>query len=307
MRRRLPPIMVILILLMLMLPSATLFGVDISEYGFTVVSSFKEQGKTVHLVQDMSGNTFEFIGESISSRQAQIILRVMKDFSKLRYLSFESIRIVLAADNTVEALLVPAAFSYKGVDFTQYLPSGIRFYYKDYLEYDFRMFISKLFVRVREQYLDETSLAENMLEAVNDPIAYIRTHDPDYIIKKFIAVDEKIALLEAENTKAKEEIARLEKELEEQLKKQLAAAAAETEKSIEELKMSTVMVASQGAFSKIKEMEPEAVERVIALKSADSSLTVEDAAAKLKEDEIKLTSNQVLIIFTVFFPGSVTE
>jgi hypothetical protein len=298
MRRRFPPIMVILIILMVILPSASLFAVDISEYGFTVVSSFKEQGKTVHVVRDMSGNTFEFIGESVSNRQAQIILRVMKDFSELRYLSFKSIRIV-PAENKIEALLVPSAFSYKGVDFTRYLPSGLQFYYKDYLEYDFRMFISKLFVRVREQYLDETSLAENMLEAVNDPIAYIRTHDPDYIIKKFISVDEKIGLLEEENQQAKKEIERLEK--------QLAEAAAESEENIRQLKMSTVQVASQRAFSKLKEMDPSAVERVIALKSADSSLTVDDAVAKLKEEEIKLTSNQVLIIFTVFFPSSVTE
>lgn len=291
MSRRLPPILVISVVLLFVLPVAVLFGVDISDYGFTVVSSFEEQGTTVHVVSDGSGNTFEFIGDSVSNRQAQIILRVMKDFSDLRYLSFESIRIVLG-EESIEALLVPDAFAYKGVDFIQYLPSGLRFYYKDYLEYDFRMFISKLFVRLREQYLDEASLAENMLEAVNDPIAYIRTHDPDYIIQKFIAVEENIGLLE-------EEISLL--------KEQLAEAAAENEKNLELLKMSTVQVASQGMFSKIKEMETSAVERAISLKSADSSLTVDDAVAKLKEEDIKLTPNQVLIIFLVFFPGSVTE
>lgn len=278
--------MVILVLLMLVLPAAWIFGVDISDYGFTVVSSFREQGSTVHVVRDQSGNTFEFIGDSVNNRQAQIILRVMRDFSKLRYLKFESIRIVLA-EESIEALLVPASFTYEGVDFTQYLPSGLQFYYKDYLEYDFRMYISKLFVRVREQYLDEASLARNMLEAVNDPIAYIRTHDPDYIIMKFISIDEKIGVLE-------EEITRLEE--------QLAAAAAEAEANTQQLKMSTVQVSSQGMFGKIKEMDAAAVEKVIALKTADPSLTKEDAVAKLKEENLKLTSNQVLIVFTVFFP-----
>ena len=75
MRTRYQPRGVMLFLLMFLVSTMTLFSVDIADYGFTVVSSFDEQGTTVYVVEDASGNRFEFIGEQVTRRQAQVILR----------------------------------------------------------------------------------------------------------------------------------------------------------------------------------------------------------------------------------------
>ncbi len=332
--------LLLLVLLTLLITNA--FGIDITQYGYKVIDSFEEQDTTVYVVEDQAGNRFEFIGSDITARQAGLLMNLRKEFEGLEFIKIKSLRIGLA-DSRIESIIIPESFTYMGTDLTQYLPSGMQFYYENYLEYDFRMLIGKLFVRLKGQFFSEVALAERMVEAVADPVRFIQTHDPEYIIKKLVAVDEtlerlkaadfetqgKIAAkeqaaleivgqLKAADTEAREKNSALEQDLAELTEdyEQLKAAhdalksnyddlktshdSLETE--VARLKSSTVLVSSHGAFGKIKEMDPAMVDKVVSMKQADPSLSIDAAVGAMKAEGTKISKDQVYIIFTVFFP-----
>ena len=300
----------LLLLVLLTLLITNTFGVDITQYGYTVIDSFEEQDTTVYVVEDQAGNRFEFIGTDITALQAELLMNLRKEFEGLEYINIKSIRIGLG-DSRIEALIILESFTHKGTDLTQYLPSGMRFYYETYLEYDFRMLITKLFVRLKGQFFDEAALAERMVEAVNDPIRFIQTHDPEYIIKKFVTVDETLEQLKAADFETRETIVALEEELAEltsdyeELKsdhEELKTAHGSLKTEVARLKSSTVLVSSHGAFGKIKEMDPAVVDKVVSMKQADPSLSIDAVVGSMKAEGTKISKGQVFIIFTIFFP-----
>jgi len=330
-------------ILILFIPCLTLFSLDLSRYGYSIIRTYEEQKQIVYVVQDRAGNNFEFIGESMSDSQANLLVQLRKQFADLKYIKIKTLRVVIA-DGEVEALILPYSFTYKGEDLTKYLPSGIQFYYEYYLEYDFRMLIKKLFIRIKGQYFDETSLADQMIEAVKDPVAYIRSHEPEYLIKKIAELDAQMNNMYAEGSKAVENLGKRTASLESrasELKNVLASLRAEQEdlreqhsedinslkqefseemeersgeiseldenisslaKELASLKQSTVMVSSQGLFSSLKEIDPEVIRRVVEVKETDLSLTPDVVSKQLKGEGIKVSKNQVTIIFTIYFP-----
>jgi hypothetical protein len=101
------------------------------------------------------------------------------------------LRISLVTDR-IEANVVPSRLSFGGTNFKPYLPSGMQFYIEEYIEYDFRMLVENYVVKMRGQYFNEEQLLDKMQRAVENPIAYIQTTDPEYLFEQITALSEEM-------------------------------------------------------------------------------------------------------------------
>lgn len=182
--------LLITILLLFILPSVS--AVDLTSYGIQIQSSTAEDGITTSEAVDDQGRTFELqTTAELSAREAEGLLTILDNIYSWDYMTIATLRIAFTADR-IEFTVVPESFSYKGTDFTQYLPSGMQFYFTDYIEYDFRMLISDYVVKVRGQFFSEEQLCEKMTRAVENPVAYIQTTDPQYLFQQITELWENI-------------------------------------------------------------------------------------------------------------------
>jgi hypothetical protein len=118
--------------------------------------------------------------EELNRRDQERIQALVSIYRSFRFLVPSSIRILLGEQRT-EILLVPRSFIYKGQDLSRYMPSGIQFFYSDYLEFDFRIVVDNLFLRIKGQFFSEEEFAEKVTAAVSNPYAYLESQDPEFI------------------------------------------------------------------------------------------------------------------------------
>jgi FtsZ-binding cell division protein ZapB len=61
----------------------------------------------------------------------------------------------------------------------------MQFYLDNLLEYDFRMKVGSLFLRVKGQFYDEDQLSTRITEAATDPVRFLERTDPEYLFRTF--------------------------------------------------------------------------------------------------------------------------
>ncbi len=168
------------------------FSVDLADYGITVQSKRTEDGATLFKAADALGQSFEILSlKEISSGQARSIVRIKDTLYSWRNMGIAQLRISLVEDR-IEANVVPSSLSFGGTNFKPYLPSGMQFYIEEYIEYDFRMLVGNYVVKMRGQYFNEEQLLDKMQRAVENPIAYIQTTDPEYLFEQITALSEEM-------------------------------------------------------------------------------------------------------------------
>lgn len=178
--------------IVLILTVQAVFSVDLADYGITVRSEQSEDGVTLFKAADASGRRFEILASAdISSRQARSIVRIKDTLYSWRSMEIARLRISLVGDR-IEANVVPNRLSFGGTNFKPYLPSGMQFYIEEYIEYDFRMLVENYVVKMRGQYFNEEQLLDKMQHAVENPVAYIRTTDPEYLFEQITSLSEEM-------------------------------------------------------------------------------------------------------------------
>ena len=184
----------------------------LEDRGFTVEGRTREGLNTVFLLRDSAGAPLSVTlrGEP-DAVKIRIIETVAEMFRSMKYVSLSSLRIIFL-NNRVEIIALPKSFTYKGKDLVRYLPSGMQFYYTDYLEYDFRMVVENLFLRLKGQYFTEDQFAEKLENAALNPFLYVQSQDPEYIIRRFQEIDRALEKIGAKGTELSEGIAALKKE-----------------------------------------------------------------------------------------------
>jgi hypothetical protein len=180
--------------------------------GFRVEGRTMEGQNTVYRLQDSSGAPLTVVmqGEP-DAVKIRIVDTVAAMFRAMKYMSLSSLRIIFFSDRT-EIIALPRSFSYQGKDLNRYLPSGLQFYYIDYFEYDFRMVVENLFLRLKGQYFTEEQFAEKLANAAANPFLYIQSQDPEYIIRRFQEIDRVLEKIGVEGTELSKGIAALKKE-----------------------------------------------------------------------------------------------
>jgi hypothetical protein len=111
-------------------------------------------------------------------------------------LAAPSIRVTLTGTKA-EALVVPSRYSSDGLDLTKLIPSGLQFYLDTILEYDFRMRVGTIFLRMKGQFFDEDQLAARVVSAARDPIKFLERTDPEYLYRTLQEVTSALKGLES--------------------------------------------------------------------------------------------------------------
>lgn len=187
----------LIVLIILILSAAALFGQNFQRLGYSVVSRGAEDGYTIVTLRDNAGIRFDVYYEgSLSNEQLNQLKEIQTVVASWRNLTISRLQYIMAPDQ-IEIVIVPASYSYGGRNYIPYLPSGLKFYYTGILEYDFRILVNRMTLRVSGPYFNENQLAEKLKSAVDDPIAYIESHDPEHIARRLTETSDTIEEIKA--------------------------------------------------------------------------------------------------------------
>lgn len=250
-------------------PSKTFLLVTIALYALS--GSIFAQSPTVTIKSDTE------VPEPIQAKAEEL----KKNLSSWKYMRPSRIEFSYA-DNTLEVTVVPASFTYEGRDLLRYLKSGIRFYYRDALEYDFRIFIDKMFLKVKGFYTEEEAFCKNLLNAIEDPKGYLRSRDPEFMLAR---------------------IEKMQKDLDGLSLKmhQLEQSQGDLRKQFDTARKALIALHNTGFFSGPSKVSDKVIERVVALKKAEPSLKADQIAERLEKEKIEASSKEVELILTAFF------
>jgi hypothetical protein len=122
----------------------------------------------------------------------------------------QSLRFTIENSSTAIAIVVvPSRLVAEGNDLLPTVPAGLYFSYTDFLEYDFRMTVGNLFLRIRGVYRSETELVGRMLAALKDPRSVLMASDPAYFYAKIDQLEKNLTLLAGKVSALDESLAAL--------------------------------------------------------------------------------------------------
>jgi hypothetical protein len=183
------------IILLLILP-VYISAIDLESLGYSIISEQQEDDRTVYNVSNAAGIRFsvQFSGE-LSAKSGSLIQRSLAEFYAWTGMDIAYLRISITDDGAT-VLIIPENYVHNGVDLTAFLPSGIQFYVDQVFEYDFRINVEKIFIRLRGQLNEENRFTERLASAIEDPAGFIERNDPEYVLRELRDIDDKLIELD---------------------------------------------------------------------------------------------------------------
>jgi hypothetical protein len=283
------------------------FGIDLQNYGFNVTNTQQENNQTVYTVRASDGFTFTVASSApLTDANARVLRSSVSTLTSWNLLKVEQAKIVFDGSRA-DILIIPSSFVYKGVDLAKYMPSGIQFYFDTYLQYDFRMLKDNLFLRLKGEVYDQTQFADRLYAAIENPVLFLQTSNPEYLLQQFNILTKKVEDLTTQLSRADAAISQLtdkQSAVNANVEKQLAdieAQNATMADGLDRLRYSQLILSNRGFFGQIRLIDKQAVAKVVQMKKADSSLTVDQAVAKLQAEGIKMSKREASLVFNVYF------
>lgn len=183
----------------------------------------------------------------------------------------------------IEIAVFPQKFTYKNTDLLPFVPGGMLFTQAGDLSYNFRITRNNIFIRIAGQYRDEDELGAKMLEAINDPQGFLKKRDPEFFLVKLTALEERDRAMQQQyESLLKEHQALLESH------RRLVNA---------------VMTFHNTGFLGFGEyaIDPKVVSRIVELKTADPSMKLDAIRARLEQEGLKASKDEVHLVLGVYF------
>lgn len=205
--------------------------------------------------------------EAVSADQEARLQVLLRTFASWTDIKIKSLRIQLA-NGQAEAVVVPEALDASGVDAAAFMPSGMWFVARDYLEFDFRLAVKSVFVRMQGAYFDFKEFKNRLKEAIDNPVAYVQKNDPLYLFSR---------LTELQKTVDK-------------LKLDLAT-----------LQYAGTALANRDFFGGMHPLDPAEVDKVLALKAANPGKLRKAVYAEYQAQGGKLSQAEVYLVMAVWY------
>ncbi|MBN1898500.1 MAG: hypothetical protein JW827_06955 [Spirochaetes bacterium] len=158
-----------------------------------------ENGTNMTL-KDKNQHVFQItFSQPVNDLAARNILRLKDDFFDWTGLEIKELLFVVQT-NAIEISVLPAEFICNGTNVTGNMPAGMLFTYTDLLQYSFRLTKDNLFIRIQGYFIDKARFCEQILDALNNPTAYIRKRDPEFFLAKLIQLQDDLDRLRREYT-----------------------------------------------------------------------------------------------------------
>jgi len=271
------------------------FAQDLSPWGMTIIGS---DGKDHYEVEDKGGYRFYLSWENEQALKSglEIAELPVREILKWSNLSIEKLTVDLE-DNRVGVNIVPASYVNNDLDMARYMPSGMQFYISEYTEYDFRMFKDSIFLRMKGQLFSEEQFSEKLYKALDDPVLYIRTTDPEYVFRKFDNLD---SVLEANSAGIIELNEKLNKKLD-KINSELVLELEEVRKQMFKLAEGSTALLNSGFMWKGRALEEKAAEYILKWKAENPALTIAEGTSLLSGEGLKLSKWEIKILFYLYF------
>lgn len=228
---------------------------------FIYHTSVREDDNIVYKLETSDGYEFEIVEKDpLTTEKIGIISRMIDTITGFDTIKVKTIRFVNKKD-TVECFVTLGSYTYKGIDFIEYLPSGIAFYYTDFLRYDTNIVVNSLRIRLQGQFYTEQKLIDLIDRVVARPAEFLSMQDPEFIMGK-------IKMLEEEN--------RL-------------------------LKQNLLFMGNKKFFKLVGPIDQDIIDNVIRWKTADPQLSADDIINKAKEEGLTYKSKEVQLILIIYF------
>jgi len=252
----------------------------------------------LHKEQDQDKSLYEFSGdgktylleskhdlEMTTWERLLVFLDQLENWDSLDYSQAH----LQSDEQGIHIVIIPEVFSNKGRDLLPYVPSGIGFKLGRDQEYDLRLKIDDYVLRLRGYLETEQRLLERLAYIIADPVQYIRESDPAYAAYR-------VGELQQELDTLKKQLADFETVL-----SSIQGRADKSDSRSELLAMASIAALSKGLFSGPKALEKPILERIIAIKKADSSLDAKQIRDILKKEELSASDKQIQAVLAVYF------
>ena len=266
-----------LVFLILMLAQASLLRADdIPEFktiGYTLISlTNQEDGRSTATLRDAAGRestvTWDLTPDPGSLRKIAELRDIAYSWTDM---DVRSLSIILSG-LTVEAVIIPERLTIEGNDIARFLPAGLGFYYRDYIQFDFRMVKDSISMRLAGRFIDRAGLSTLMQRAIDNPLTF------------------------ADKTNYMARLDRLDRILEE-----LTARNARLEREHQLLRHATLRLFNTGFLCGPDEIPEKSVKRAVAIKTAHPKYDVDALRAALRKEGIKLSGGEVELILAIYF------
>ncbi|MES0491308.1 MAG: hypothetical protein ABUK01_15040 [Leptospirales bacterium] len=179
----------IFITLTLLLFSSSIFAVNWENHGFTVDKIVDKGEKKTATLNDSDSNQITVTYDTEPSEANAKIIKKLN--TKLR--SWGNMKVgelhFSIHNGTIEILVNPSEFTYKKVNYLEYLSAGIYFSFTDDLYYNFRIAVDRVFVVIKGTFTDEATFNDKVFAAIEDPRGYMKRRDPEYLLEQIESLE----------------------------------------------------------------------------------------------------------------------
>jgi len=269
-------LMIVLVAGMLCIGGTAFSAEDIPNFstiGLTLVSQTnQEDGRVVASLKDASGRECSISWESAPDAANLRKIAELRDIvHSWAGLEVRTLSIILSGQ-TVEAVVVPERLTIEGTDVARFMPAGIGFYYREYVQFDFRMVKDSISMRIAGRFIDRVGLATLIQRAIDNPLTF------------------------ADKTNYMARLDRLDRLLEE-----LVARNARLEREHQLLRHATLRLFNTGFLCGPDEIPEKSVKRAVAIKTANPKFDADALRDALRKEGIKLSGGEVELILAIFF------
>ncbi|MFW6363044.1 MAG: hypothetical protein ACOC0D_04280 [Spirochaeta sp.] len=263
---------------------------------FEVVEREQADGHETLFLQNTDGITIEYrrpldhIGPA--DQHVQNLEGVLHD---LQILELDSVSVLQHTDS-LEVMILPLSFEFDGHDLNAFLPAGIQLYIGEALEYDFRMVVDEYFLRITGDWFGESSLAETLARAVENPQAFVRSRDPEALLQRVLSAEQRLDEQRAHQRDLEQrldDIYSRHTDLQEQYD--------ETVRYVTYLQDSMLAEHTRGFFGGLNLPDPEMVEQVRLLRSSNPDVTFDNLRSLAENEGYSVSKRELGLILSIFF------
>ena len=251
----------------------------------------EENGQDIYIsLVDSTGRKFgiKYCGELVAA-DVDRVLSLRNSFYEWKTMKPSRIDFFVTGQ-VIEAAVFPESFKYKNTDMMPFLPGGMLFTHTGELSYNFRIVRNNIFVRIAGVYKDEDELGTKMIEAINDPLGYLKKRDPEYFLAK-------LTMLEAKNRENQENY--------DKLRADYQKSAADYQSLLAEHRklVNAVMTLHNTGFLGfgVNEIDAKTVVRIMEIKKANTALKAETIQDQMEKEGFKVSKHEVFLVLSVYF------
>jgi hypothetical protein len=194
---------IVAVILIFMTAVVKIYAIDWLSLNVTQVDKEENGGRTVITLKDKQNQVFKVIypDEALLEKMGKTIIKYKDEFYSWKGIHFRDLSFVVSA-SFLEIMIIPTEIAHKDLNLAKAVPAGITMTYypeNDVLRYDFRIMKDNQLIRLADDYLGEDELLGRIKTAYDNPLAYLRRTEPEYLQQEIEKLQQALVYLNNED------------------------------------------------------------------------------------------------------------